>query len=91
MLRGYPSRRDHLLARVQPQEFQLPHLRAADVQGIQDVFDKYHDQDLDLADACLVNLAEREGIHTIFTVDRRPFAVFRSKTGEAFRLLPEDC
>lgn len=90
MLRGYPSRRDHLLARVQSHEFQLLPLRAPDVQGIQDVFDKYHDQEVDLADACLVHLAEREGIRTIFTVDRRHFAVFRTAAGEAFRLLPED-
>lgn len=90
MLRGYPTRRDHLLARVQSHEFQLLSLRASDVQGVQDVFDKYHDQDVDLADACLVHLAEREGISTIFTVDRRHFGVFRTAAGDAYRLLPDD-
>jgi predicted nucleic acid-binding protein len=32
---------------------------------------------MDLADAALIRIAEREGIREIFTVDRRDFAVYR--------------
>jgi len=68
MLRKYPSRRDHFLGRIESQEYILLPLRVQDIQGIRDVFDKYHDQEVDLADACLVHLAEREDIHCIFTI-----------------------
>ena len=90
MLRKHPAERDHLLKQVQEQEFILLPLRAGDVQGIRDVFDKYHDQDVDLADAALVHLAERENINTIFTLDRRHFRVYRRLSGTPFRLLPDD-
>lgn len=42
----------------------------------------------DLADACLVYLAEREGIDTIFTLDRRDFSIFRLKGKRAFTIIP---
>jgi predicted nucleic acid-binding protein len=32
---------------------------------------------MDMADAALVRVAEREGIRKIFTVDRKDFAVYR--------------
>lgn len=42
-----------------------------------------------LADAALVYLAEREGIHTIFTLDRRDFSIYRFGRNRKFRLIPE--
>ena len=77
MLRKRPEARDHLLSEVRKEEFILLPLRAPDLDGIQDVFTKYHDQDVDLADAALVHLAERENIRAVFTTDRRHFNVFR--------------
>ena len=44
-----------------------------DVPGIQDVLTRFHDQEIDRADACLIRLAEREGIEHVFTLDRRHF------------------
>ena len=41
-----------------------------------------------LADACLVAIAERLGIHRIATFDRRPIAVFRPRHVRAFDLEP---
>jgi len=38
---------------------------------------KYADRPMDAADAALVAVAEREGIRTIFTIDRRDFLVYR--------------
>ncbi len=40
------------------------------------------------ADGCLVYLAERENIDTIFTLDRRDFSVYRFKRNKRFQLLP---
>ena len=89
MLRNYPTRRDHLLGRLGSEELLILPLRARDLQGIRDVFDKYHDQEVDLADACLVYLADREDIGAVFTTDRRHFEVYRKANGDAFRVLPE--
>ena len=41
-----------------------------------------------LADAALIYLAGREGIDTIFTLDRRDLAVYRSARNRPFRILP---
>jgi predicted nucleic acid-binding protein len=49
---------------------------------------KYSDLNPDLADLTLVYLAEREGIETVFTLDRRDFTVYRSLRRQAFRLIP---
>jgi uncharacterized protein len=38
---------------------------------------KYANRPMDLADAALIRVAEREGLRKIFTVDRRDFSVYR--------------
>ena len=38
---------------------------------------KYANVPMDLADAALVRVAEREGIRKIFTVNQRDFSVYR--------------
>ncbi len=38
---------------------------------------KYADRPMDLADAALIRIAEREGIRKIFTVDKKDFSVYR--------------
>jgi len=42
-----------------------------------------------LADLALLHLAEREGIETVLTLDRRDFTAFKLKNRKPFRLLPE--
>jgi uncharacterized protein len=49
---------------------------------------KYRDLPMDLADAALVRVAEREGIRTIFTVDRRDFSLYRPLGLGRFRIIP---
>ena len=48
-----------------------------DVPRMQALMRKYADLPMDLADAALIRVAEREGIRTIFTVDKTDFAVYR--------------
>jgi len=43
---------------------------------------------IQLAHASLVHLANREGIETIFTLDRRDFGVLRLARGKKFRVVP---
>jgi len=47
-----------------------------DVRAALEIVGHYADQDFDFADACLMHLAEREGIDTVFTLDRKDFLVF---------------
>mgnify|MGYP001598807037 CR=1 FL=1 len=49
---------------------------------------KYHDLPMDLADATLVRVAEREGIRRLFTLDRRDFSVYRAGRGRSFSIIP---
>jgi uncharacterized protein len=51
-----------------------------DLRGVprkRELMGKYADRAMDLADAALVRVAEREGIRKIFTVDHRDFAIYR--------------
>lgn len=89
LLRHHHQRRDELLRAMVKEEFVLLSLESDDLVNMQDIFDKYHDQDVDLADAALVQLADREGIDVVFTIDRRHFCVFRQHNGNPFRLLPD--
>jgi predicted nucleic acid-binding protein len=48
---------------------------------------KYKSQPMDLADATLVRVGERDGLHQIFTLDR-DFRVYRLGRGRAFTVVP---
>jgi uncharacterized protein len=49
---------------------------------------RYRKLGAQLADACLVYLAEHEQIETVFTLDRRDFSVYRYRGNRSFKLLP---
>jgi len=44
---------------------------------------------MDLADAALVAVAERERVARIFTLDRRDFEVYRPARVGRFQIIPE--
>ena len=49
---------------------------------------KYRELPMDLADAALVWVAERERIRRVFTVDRRDFEIYRPNRLGRFQILP---
>jgi predicted nucleic acid-binding protein len=63
-------------------------LHAADVPRIRELMRKYADRPMDMADAALLCIAEREGIRKIFTVDRKDFSVYRLHNRIRPTLLP---
>ncbi|HEX7679329.1 MAG TPA: PIN domain-containing protein, partial [Thermoanaerobaculia bacterium] len=63
-------------------------LTVADAPRMQELMEKYYDLPMDLADAALVRVAERENIRRIFTIDRRDFSVYRPLGGGRFHILP---
>jgi predicted nucleic acid-binding protein len=48
---------------------------------------RYHKIRAQLADACLVQLAEREGIDTVFTLDQRDFSVYRYRRNRRLKII----
>jgi uncharacterized protein len=88
LLRNYPSSLAALLGNCVGGFLQILPLDAADVPPIRTLLDKYRDLSPQLADVALVHLARRHQISTIFTLDRRDFAVYRSIDDRPFELLP---
>jgi hypothetical protein len=69
--------------------FALLPLDGGDLAGIAAIMRRYEDARLQLADAALAHLAEREGIRTVFTLDRRDFSIIRLKRNRALKIVPE--
>ncbi len=90
LLRKYPAQRDALFSAVSYGDYQLLSLDSSDLTAIQQLIATYDDQQVDLADAALVHLANREGIEVVCTTDRRHFTIYRLANGRFFRLLPEN-
>jgi uncharacterized protein len=63
-------------------------LAGAEASALAEVMKQYQNMRPQLADAALVYLADREGIDTIFTLDRRDFGVYRSAQKRAFNIVP---
>jgi predicted nucleic acid-binding protein len=66
----------------------LATLDLADVPRMRELMRKYRDRPMDLADATLVRVAEREKIRTVFTIDRRDFEVYRPSRSWRFSIVP---
>ena len=56
---------------------QLLPLDLDDVPRIRELMQKYSDLPMDLADAALIRVAERDNIRQFFTIDRTDFSVYR--------------
>jgi uncharacterized protein len=52
-------------------------LDAEDIPRIRELMRKYRDRGMELADAALIRVAERENLRKIFTIDRKDFNVYR--------------
>jgi len=63
-------------------------LASLEAKEVAEILRKYADLQPQFADATLVYLARRDGIDTIFTLDRRDFSVYRSGRGRTFRIVP---
>ncbi len=88
LLRRRPDLVERLLETVHDGIYELLQITVEEITQVGGLLAKYGDQKIDLADACLVHLAERESINTVFTVDIRHFRLFRNAAGEPLELLP---
>lgn len=63
-------------------------IETPDLARMRELMKKYRDLPMDLADAALVAVAEREKIRRIFTLDRRDFDIYRPAKLGRFAILP---
>ena len=69
--------------------FQLLSLDGDSLTEIAAIMRRYEDSGVQLADAALAHLADRENIRTVFTTDRRDFSILRLKRNRTLRLIPD--
>ena len=78
-----------LWSRVETGALTLAPLDESDATRMRELMEKYRDLPMDLADAALVRIAEREDLTRIFTIDRRHFSIYRPGRRRRFSILPE--
>ena len=85
LLRRVHGAPEAILQNVARNIFEIP-FRLSAAADIERLFEKYADQPISLADACLIHLASELGTGDIFTLDH-DFEVYRWGRNRAFRLL----
>lgn len=89
LLRRHPRALEKLLLGSAGSFLELAQLSGAEAVPIAEILNRYAGLRPQLADATLVYLAERENVHTIFTLDRRDFSAYRTARKRAFRIIAE--
>jgi hypothetical protein len=77
-----------LLRLIEGGPVKLATLDLDDVERIRELMAKYADLPMDLADAALVRVAERDRINRVFTLDQKDFRIYRPAYLGHFILLP---
>jgi predicted nucleic acid-binding protein len=67
---------------------QFEPVTVTDLRRAGEIMSQYRDADLDFVDCCIVAIAERLNITTVYTLDRRDFVIFRPLHCEYLELLP---
>ena len=89
LLRNRPEALRNLFGSFNSGLFALLVLDASDLPAIMALMRRYEDARLQLADAALAHLADRENIRTVFTLDRRDFSIIRLKRNRTLKIIPE--
>jgi uncharacterized protein len=79
-----------LLAETGRGVYRLETFEADEIAEAERLIGRYADLHIGLADASLVVLANRYGIHDVLTLDERHFRTLHGLDGRPFRLLPSD-
>jgi hypothetical protein len=88
LLRSSLQAQEELWEMLEGGSLRIAGLDLDDCSRMRDLMRKYRDLPMDLADAALVRVAERERISRIFTIDRRDFEVYRPAGIRRFEILP---
>ncbi|MGC1415597.1 MAG: PIN domain-containing protein [Candidatus Acidiferrum sp.] len=88
LLRNLPGAPEVIIENVVAGIFQIPFQISKEAAGVKQVLRKYRDRKIDLADACLILLANEFETADILTLDS-DFAIYRWGRNKPFRMLPE--
>ena len=88
LLRAYWQAQEALWEMIEMGAVEILPLGIDDVPRMKQLMRKYRDLPMDLADAALVRVAEREQLRRIFTLDRRDFQIYRPSRIGRFVILP---
>ena len=77
-----------LWSRLETDALTLVSLDESDAPRMRELMEKYRDLPMDLADAALLRVAERDSLTEIFTLDRKHFAVYRPGRRKRFSVVP---
>lgn len=89
LLRGIPGAAEAVLENVDAGVFAIPFRLSASSAGVRRVLKRYARVPIDLADACLVELADELDTPKVFTLDS-DFRVYRWRKNRAFELVLQE-
>ena len=87
LLRNLAGAPEAIIENITAGIFHIPFQLSRDTSGINKILRKYRDRKIDLADACLVRLADQFGTGDILTLDS-DFEIYRWAQNKPFNLLP---
>jgi len=87
LLRNLSGASEAVIENITAGIFQVPFQLSRDTAGVKQVLRKYKDRKIDLADACLIRLADQFGTADILTLDQ-DFTIYRWGKNKPFRMLP---
>ena len=89
LLRDEPGGMKALGGLIQSGSVRLVELDESALHWIIAFLERYASAGAQMADAAVMYIAERKGIDTVFTLDRRDFSVYRTTDGGALEIVPE--
>ena len=89
LLQKTPLAFERLLRGISDGAVEILPVAGKEAASIADILKQYGSLRAQFADAMLVYLANREGVGTIFTLNRHDFSVYRTARKGAFRIVPE--
>ena len=87
LLRNLSGASEAVIENVAAGIVQIPFQLSRESAGVKQVLRKYSDRKIDLADACLIRLADEFGTADILTLDQ-DFLIYRWGKNKPFRMLP---
>lgn len=87
LLRNLSGAPEAVIENIAAGIFQIPFQLSRESAAVKHLLRKYRDRNIDLADACLIRLADEFGTADILTLDR-DFAIYRWGKNKPFRMLP---
>jgi predicted nucleic acid-binding protein len=88
LLRNLSGAPEAVIENIAAGIFQVPFQISRETAGVKQALRRYRDRKIDLADACLICLADQFGTADILTLDR-DFKIYRWGKNKPFRMLPD--